>query len=356
MYNYLEVSTKALHRNAEAVVRYVGVPVIGVVKCDGYGMSTVVAAKAWLGAGATMLAVSQPEDACKLRLAGIQADILMLSPVADIPTLSAMEEADVILPVTSLEVARFYAGSCSRPIRVHVAVDTGMGRFGIRWTDISQLTDVYQVSGLRFEGIYSHFSSSFEKRYSRTKLQLGRFLQACDRLRESGCPLGLRHIANSCAALRFPETRLDAVRIGSALVGTVCGPIPLVLEHCAVCKAQVVDRRTFLPGDRTGYASVCKVRSYTEAIIVAVGHENGAGWVKTPDHYPPWALAGYLYRLLKLRLHPPCVTADGHRLKLVGRLGNQFSIFEAEGSSIQVGDYVEVKANLMFPWKRRLFV
>ena len=356
MYPYLQVDRNALTRNAFAVKEYVGVPVIGVVKSDGYGVSLMEAAKAWMKAGVNMLAVSQSEDAIALRRGGFRGEILLLSPVADVETLGSMVNARVILPVTSAEIARFYSCNSRYPVRVHVAVDTGMGRFGIHWADDAQLTQVYEMENLRFLGIYSHFSSSFEKSFRRTQRQLYRFLDVCKRLKDKGYSIGMRHIANSCAALRFPETRLDAVRIGSALVGQVCAPVPLALERVAVCMAQVVDRKCLQPGDTTGYASLCCVKSYTNVIIVSVGHESGAGLLKTPDHYPLKAMLGYLARILHLRLRPPYVEYEGHRLKLIGRLGNQFSLFDAEDLNIQPGSIVQMKANLMYPWKRREFI
>lgn len=356
MYPYLEVNTSALARNAAAVKAYVGVPVIGVVKSDGYGVSVMAAAKAWMACGVTMLAVSRPEEALALRRGGFGGDILMLCPAADVQTLHLLTNAQVILPVTSWEIARFYSQNSRVPVRVHVAVDTGMGRFGIHWADAFQLRQVYETDNLSFLGIYSHFAASFEKRFCKTRKQLDRFLDTCKRLEKEGYPIGMRHIANSCAALRFPQTRLDAVRIGSALVGQVCAPVPLKLETVAVCKACVVDHRLFMPGDTTGYASLCSIKKQTNAIIVAVGHECGVGLLKTPNHYPFRALAGYLVRIWRQRNSPPYILYEGRRLKLIGRLGNQFSLFDAEELDIPLGSRVELKANLLHPWSRREFV
>lgn len=356
MYPYLQVDRGALRRNAAAVVNYVKTPVIGVVKSDGYGVSLMEAVHAWQSAGVNMFAVSQSEDVLTLRQSGFTGDILLLSPVADEETLSAMVSANAILPVTSLACACFYSSGSMLPVRVHVAVDTGMGRFGIHWADDVTLAQVYEMGNLRFEGIYSHFSASFEKGFRKTQRQLDRFLDTCRRLQARGCPIGMRHIANSCAALRFPETRLDAVRMGSALVGQLCAPAPIRLEPVAVCVAQVVDRKCLLPGDTTGYASLCVAKTYTNAVVVSVGHETGAGLLKTPEHYPLRALLGYLRRLLRQWRCPPCVEYEGQPLRLIGRLGNQFSLFEAGDLEIPPGSLVTMKANLMYPWKRREFL
>lgn len=356
MYPYLQVDTAALRHNAAEIKKYVGVPVIGVVKCDGYGVSVAAAARAWMSAGVNMLAISQPKDAEKLRKCGFGGDILLLSPVTDRKLLHKMLHMQVILPVTSLQTAKLYSESCHTPVRVHVAVDTGMGRFGIHWAEREIFSEVYQTDNLRFDGIYSHFAASFEKRFRKTAKQLDRFLDLCSWLKGEGYSIGIRHIANSCAALRFPQTRLDAVRIGSALVGQLCAKTPLRLLPAAVCKAPVLEQKCLLPGDTTGYASLCRIRRQTNTIIVGVGHECGVGLLKTPEHYPLKAMAGYLLRLLRQCWNPPCVYYAGKPLKLVGRLGNQFSLFDAGDLSVEPGAYVDIKPNLLFPWKRRRFL
>lgn len=355
--NYMEISRRALRRNAAAVCREVGVPVIGVVKCDGYGVTIPEAAAAWADAGVTMFAVSRPEEALNLRQFGFREDILLMAPVADEETLSRMLEANVILTVTSVENALFYTESTGRyPIRVHVAVDTGMGRFGIRWTDIEQLKWLYSLAGFSFEGIFSHFSRSFEPEYSHTALQLRRFLDAVNTLEEAGYNVGIRHIAGSAAALRFPETRMDAVRVGSALVGRLLVPTPVMLEPVQACKAQVVDLKYLQPGDTTGYGSYCVMKHSAKAAVVALGREDGFGLTTLPDRLRFRDLAAYLRSLVKAWCHPPCVDYHGHQLPVLGRIGSQYTLFDATGVEIHPGDWVEWDGNLMRASCERRFV
>lgn len=355
--SYMQISRGALWKNAETVCRYVGVPVIGVVKCDGYGVSIGEAARAWQQAGVTMFAVSRPQEALDLRKAGFREDILLMSPVAEAAVLHTLAEHNIILTVTGLDAARFYGRyGEGASLRVHVAVDTGMGRFGVPWTDMDQLKAIYGLSGFRFEGIFSHFSKSFEKTYRQTRRQLTRFLEAADALTSAGYDVGIRHIANSCAALRFPETRLDAVRVGSALVGKLCGAMPVSLQPVARFRAQVVDCKTFQPGDTTGYASVCKIKRHTKAIVVAVGYENGLGYIKRPGTFGLREMLCYLLRLVPQSLRRPCVTWGDHRLPLIGRIGNQFTLFDATDVDIRPGEYVFADVPLLFPHHRRIFV
>lgn len=355
--SYMEISRHALLRNAAAVCRAVEVPVIGVVKCDGYGVTIAEAARAWTEAGVTMLAVSRPEEALALRQWGFREDILLLAPVADEETLAKMLDANVILTVTGVENALFYTEATGRyPIRVHVAVDTGMGRFGIRWTDTEQLRWLYSLAGFSFEGIFSHFSCSFEPEYRRTRLQLGRFLEAVDAVEAAGFRAGVRHIANSAAALRFPETRLDAVRIGSALVGRLPAAAPLMLERVSVCKAQVADIKWLRAGDTTGYGSYCRLRRGAKAAVVALGQAEGFGRTAPPERLRLRDLAAYMLGALRQWCSPPCVVFGGKRLELLGRIGNQYTLFDASDVSIRPGDWVEWDGNLLLTSCERRFV
>lgn len=353
--NYMEISRQALAHNAAAVRDYVNVPIIGVVKCNGYGVSIPEAARTWQNAGVTMFAVSTPEEALYLRQAGFREDVLLLAPVADRETLNSLLENNIILTIGSFENARFYSlHANTAPIRTHVAVDTGMGRFGVRWTDTEQLKAIYHLHGFRFEGIFSHFSKSFEKEYRQTRLQLERFLFVTGFLTRDGFQIGIRHIANSCAALRFPQTRLDAVRIGSALVGQLCAQVPIRLDPVLLLKAQVVDIKTFSPGDTTGYASVCRIRRPTRAVIVALGHEDGLGIIHTPDNLPCRDYLAWLRRLLRSRR--PYVMYNGQRLPLIGRVGNQYTLFDAGEADIRPGYYVSAQGSSLFPNQHRKFI
>lgn len=347
---YLEISRSDLAANAKTVVDYVGVPVIGVVKCDGYGVSSVEAARAWISAGVTTLAVSDPGEALVLRRAGFTQDILVLAPVADPELLDALLAAGVILTVSGPDSARRYAQRRGdRPVRVHVAVDTGMGRFGTRWTDTAELLEIYRTEGLAFEGIFSHFAASFAPGREKTIEQLERFLSATSALEKAGIAVGTRHIANSCAALRFPETRLDAVRSGSALVGRLLASIPVELKRVGVFKASVVDRRTLRRGDTTGYGSICAMKGDTEVAVAAIGRYSGFGLVKWPEHLRPLDLLRAVKQAASLCRNPPTVRYQGKALRVVGRVGTQYTLVETGGTDIAPGSIVTTDADVFFP-------
>lgn len=304
-----------------------------------------------------MLGVSTPREALHLRRAGFDQPMLLMAPVADEGLFSQLLELDVVFTLSSPENAQNYLRwSEGKPVRVHVAVDTGMGRFGIPWQNTQALKELYAQKGFSFEGIFSHFAKAFEGAYTITKTQLERFLQVTEALRAAGCPIGIRHIANSNAALRFPQTRLDAVRVGSALTGRLFPKPPIPLRPAARYLAQVVECKTLQKGDTTGYAAVCRVQKTTRAAIVAVGSENGYGYVGGPDNYLLRDMVYYFRELFRLSRKLPGVTYQGKRLPLVGRVGNQYTLFDASGTEIQPGDYVEAQVPTVIPRTNLVFV
>lgn len=355
---YLEISRSALAENAKAITDYVGVPVIGVVKCGGYGVSIPEAAAAWVSAGVTMLAVSEPSEAILLRDAGYtEQEILLLSPVADPELLTELLKRNIILTVSGEKNADFYLKyRGEHPVRVHIAVDSGMGRFGYRWTDLEGLTAVYRTEGLTCEGIFSHFAASFESGNANTKKQLDRFLSTVNALESQGISVGLRHIANSCAALRFPETRLDAVRVGSALVGRLPASVPLKLKKVGVFRATVVDRRTLKKGDTTGYASICAMKRDTEVAVVAIGHHYSFGVISRPEGLRFLDLLRSIKQAFTLARRPATVSYKGKALPVVGRIGSQYTLVAVGESDIQIGDTVTAEVGMMYPQLHHKFV
>lgn len=355
--NYLEISRQVLEENAKTVVSYVGVPVIGVVKYDGCGVGIAEAAGAWQKAGVSIFAVSESYEALALRQAGFREDILLMAPVADPEELKELLANNIILTISDLENACFYRDNRDgATVRVHVKVDTGMGRFGVRWTDVQQLKEIYALEGFSFEGIFSHFSKSFEKKYQITKVQLDRFLNVVKALEEDGIRVGMRHMANSCAALRFPETRLDGVRMGSALVGGLLAPVPVSLKTPHVCKARVVAVKNLEKGDTMGYAAVCKTKKATKAAVVEVGYKTGMGMTGAPDPFPLRDLAVYLYYLLQRYRNPPCAVLGDRKMRMIGRVGSQYTLFDATDVDVKPGDYVTVRISLLQCTAKRKYI
>lgn len=353
MQNYLSVSESDLKYNAKAICDYVKTPVIGVVKCNGYGCGIENAVNAWISAGVTMIAASESDEIGQIINMGLSGiDIMLLTPCSDKSAVEYMAKNGVIFTVTNVETAKLLIDVCvplSITPRAHVKIDTGMGRFGTRYDDIDEIKRIYSIEGIDFCGIFSHFALSFEQDYDKTKMQLERFESATDKLQDCGIDVGMRHIANSSAALCYEQTRLDAVRIGSALLGRLIKKPPLELKRIGSFYAQAVDSITLKKGDTSGYAMIYKAKRDTECAVIEVGMHHGFGVSGVSDNFRFIDVVRDIFHAVKGFKHPLYVNdKNGKRHDVVGRIGNQFTLVENDDGSIKPGDFVGVNINVLY--------
>ncbi|MFN0092649.1 MAG: alanine racemase [Acidimicrobiales bacterium] len=193
-----------------------------VVKADGYGHGAVPVAQTALAAGARRLAVAQPAEAARLRQAGLDAPILLLSE----PLPEELDEAvalDLDLTVYTAEVIGALAGAArraGRPVRAHLKVDTGMHRVGAAPADAVALAAALErAAQVELAGVCTHCAVADEPSHPFTGVQLARFAEVIAALRAAGLDPPLLHAANSALALTRPEARFDLVRCGIALYG-----------------------------------------------------------------------------------------------------------------------------------------
>lgn len=197
--------------------------VIPVLKGNGYGLGAAQLRDLLRGEGATLFACATVEEA--LSLAQPDSDLLLLSCVHDMAQLRALLQRRVIVSVESLAQAQAI-DALHMDARVHLAVDTGFGRFGFHPEELDAMRQVFALDNLRVCGIFSHFKGPIA-----APAQYACFTQVLLGLED--CPVGLRHIAATHTA-EVPQYRLDAVRLGSGLTG-VGGGTPVAALQAAVC-------------------------------------------------------------------------------------------------------------------------
>jgi alanine racemase len=249
----------ALRRNV-ARLREAAAPaeVWAVVKADAYGHGAAGCARAALEAGAQALCVATAREGAALRRLFPETRILVMGPLEPGEEARAREAA--------LDVA------VSRPeapagVRVHLKVDTGMGRFGMK------PEEALAVPRDRVVGLMSHLATADEPDESFARRQLEAFRVLAERF--DGV---VRHVANSAAALRFPEARFDAARCGIALYGlSPFGDDPAShgLEPVLSWRSYVAQARTLAPGESTGYGRRFVAERRTRIGLVPVGYADG---------------------------------------------------------------------------------
>ncbi len=217
--NLALVSLKKIKSNALAISRAAGsVPLIAVVKDDGYGHGAVQVAHALRGI-ASSFAVATVEEGIALRLGGIVEDILVLTPPLCTDEVVRGAGYGLIFTLSSLATLRLTARTAQEYAlspRAHIAVNTGMNRMGFRPERTHAACRAIAGTRIACEGIYSHFYAPELK--ERTERQFALFLQACAGA-ERVFPHLTRHIAATGGILAGEKYRLDAVRSGIALYG-----------------------------------------------------------------------------------------------------------------------------------------
>ena len=230
------MDSEAITRNMQSIRTIVPdtAKVMAVVKADGYGHGALLAARAALAGGADMLAVATADEGSLLRAAGISAPILVLGAVAGADAEEGVEN-DLIQTVCNPEMIRICekaSAKLGKQTEVHIKIDTGMGRIGVRTEDAicELLSALNKAEHLRLTGAFTHFSDADdgEEGEAYTEAQFKRFLDMTALL-----PDGLiRHCANSAAIQRHPEMSLEMVRAGISLYGYPPVPSELQLKPC----------------------------------------------------------------------------------------------------------------------------
>ena len=322
---WAEIDAAALAANAAALAAHVGpdVAVMAMVKANGYGHGAVLAARCMLAGGARWLGVSSPEEALQLRGAGVDAPMLIVgwSPPSSHRALIAASVDITVYDLDEVEALTSRARAAGRAARVHLKVDSGMGRLGARLEQVHRVLRAIAAARphLRLVGIFTHFADADGEDPRFTHLQHERFLPIAEAARDLE-PDILVHCSNSAATLRFPEMHHDLVRPGIALYGYAPPQSAGVVElrpalTLAACVTQV---KTVRAGDTVGYGRTWTAARDTRVATVAAGYADGVHISQS---------------------NRGCVLIGGMRCPIVGRVSmDMISVDVAAVDGVAAGD------------------
>lgn len=223
---WAKIDLDALHHNLKEIFRCSGnIPVIAVIKADGYGHGAVMLAREMEAIpGISGYAVATEEEAVSLADAGIKKPVMVLGYTFP-ENYEEMARRRIRATAFTEEMLHDMGKAallCGTDMKIHIAVDTGMSRIGIR-PDDSGLAFVKKASetpGIEIEGLFTHFATADEADKTKTNVQFQEFDTFAKRIRtELGISIPLCHCANSAGILELPETRMDMVRAGIILYG-----------------------------------------------------------------------------------------------------------------------------------------
>jgi alanine racemase len=326
-----EIDLAAFRSNVAALKEHAGVPVMVVVKADGYGHGILACAREARAAGADWLGVATPTEALRLREAGDTGPMLAWLYGID-EDLTPLVAADVDVSAQSVEqIGRVVSAAAvaERRARVQLKIDTGLSRNGTPAYDWQRVctaaAEAEHAGALAIVGIWSHFAAADEPGHPSVRLQMEAFQRAYEQARAAGLEPTLRHLSNSAGALVVPEARLDLVRVGIAAYGI--DPAPGIAALAGVglrpvmrLRAQLVNVKQIEAGAGVSYGWTWTAEATTTVGLVPLGYGDGI-----PRHAGNRAWVGW----------------SGGRVPVRGRICmDQFVVELGEGRVAQPGEEV----------------
>lgn len=280
---WAEVDLSAVRHNVSVLRHHLRLDtrILAVVKADAYGHGAVPFAWTALEAGASTLGVGDSGEALELREGGITAPILILGAILE-EEIARIVEYDVSVTVHSpdlLPLLQAEARRQGRLLRLHLKVDTGMGRLGTspaRAVEIARA--ISGCSNLELEGLCTHLSSVASGNVAYSREQLDRFRETLDALQAEGLRPPIVHALNSVGVFTFPEAQYDMVRSGIALYGLdpgIFGRLQIPFHPVLALKSRIVYLKGLPEGSFVGYDQKYRTERATRIATCAVGYNDG---------------------------------------------------------------------------------
>lgn len=281
--SWIEINAGTLGQNVQTLRQRMapGTRLIAVVKANAYGHGLIPVSQV-LAPSVDGFAVFGLDEALALRKEGIVRPVLLLgrSPLRDAHDIVEQDFNTLLDDVGFGEALSDAAMRLGKHAHAHVKFDTGMGRQGIAVSDAAAfLSRIQALPGIAIEGICTHFANADDLNDAASvRLQLHAFRDALTAARWLGIAGILRHAAASAAALYYPETHFDAVRIGMALYGIAPNshvPLPEEFQNALSWRTNVMSIRTLAAGSRIGYGLTEVVSRDTVMALLPVGYADG---------------------------------------------------------------------------------
>ena len=279
---WIEIDLGKLRRNVQLIRRDLPTArLMAVTKDDAYGHGALDVARIALEEGAWGFGLSTLEEAMALRQSGIPAPLLLLGERQD-AELEWCVAHDLTVCVNEAQTVRALASTATRfnkRVPVHLKINTGMSRYGVRWDEALPLVEqIIAEKSLLLEGVMTHFAQSDETDKGFANLQFSRFNEILRALDERKISVKFRHTCNSGGFLDLPHAHLDMVRTGILMYGVfpsqVCRRIPGI-EPVMSVKAKIAAIQKLKPGEVVGYGMRYKAEAERRIAVLPIGYGDG---------------------------------------------------------------------------------
>ena len=281
---WAEINLHNIKENIHGIKRLVGtgVRVMAVVKAEAYGHGAVQVARAARHTGVGWFGGSLPEEGIDLRRAGIADSILVFGPLQP-DQVKPVVRYDLISTISLMESAKSLSGEAVRTgktVKVHIKIDTGMGRVGVLPEDaVGFVEQVKSLPGLEVQGIYSHFATADEADLTYARKQLDKFSEVLTALANAEISVPIKHMANSGAIINLPESHFDLVRPGIIMYGLYPSPeVPkekLTLLPAFSLKTKVSHAKKVSAGTGVSYGQIYHATKETFIATIPIGYADG---------------------------------------------------------------------------------
>jgi alanine racemase len=345
----LEIKKEDLEKNLNVIKKIISdnnenTKIIAVVKANGMGLDLIQYSEFLISKGIQCLAVANVDEAIKLREAGIEVEILMLSPVLLKNELQLLIKNDITIAIDNylqLELVEEISKSLEKKVNAHIKIDTGFGRYGFLYSEKEIILEVFKkCENVNITGMFSHFSNPTNSKF--TKEQFEKFTQVVSFIKQNDYNPGILHICASTAFLKYPEYYLDAVRIGSALQGRVLFNKEKFVK-VGNFKTNIEEIKELPKGYNISYNNTYKTKRKTKVAIIPVGYMDGFNRGKLRDDFSLKnniiAIGMEIKKLFKDNSLK--VKINNKSYKVIGKLGMYHSIIDiTESENINIGDEV----------------
>ncbi|MCK0473876.1 alanine racemase [Halalkalibacter sp. APA_J-10(15)] len=331
---WAEIDLRAIRHNMKSVCNLYhnlgrDVEVMAVVKANGYGHGAIEVAKAVLESGAAYLAVALLDEAIELRDAGIGAPILVMGRIRpeDVAIAIRYRITVTVFQIEWLYEAEHYIDAdADQKLFIHIKVDTGMGRIGVRLKSelLPIVSFISKHTNMELEGIFTHFATADEINTDYYETQHKRFLNVLTWMKELGVHIPLIHSGNSAAGMRFPDHTFNMFRFGISLYGLtpsleIQGELPIELKPAFMLKSRLTHVKKLPAGEAISYGATYQTEADEWIGTIPIGYADG--WIR------------------KNSTNSGEVLVNGERVPLVGRICMDQCMIHLK-ESIEVGTVV----------------
>ena len=283
---WAEIDLDALAENLRLIRERVGreVSVMAAVKADAYGHGAIACARRLETEGVDWFGVALPEEGSELRRAGITRPILCLGGFWEGQQQLCLQRnlTPVVYRLDMIEALDRAAEAVGVTADVHVKIDTGMGRLGVRSENLPQFCEALsRFRNIRVDGLMTHLAAADDPAQTNfTRNQLERFQQAVDLFRERGFVPSYIHAANSAATFAYPGARGNIVRPGGALYGFSRDVLPPNIEAAQLRPLMSLHSRIMLlktvgRGEKLGYGCTFETKRESLIATIPIGYDDG---------------------------------------------------------------------------------